>query len=115
MAGIYDLYGITDTDIDTAARLLPDALGLPFEPHESSFWGDYYSVRTENYDEHFSLKENYNVMEEDWNWSQFKHYPLMLEVSIDGKTMKRARELEARLLQTMGKKIILLKRVEFAS
>ena len=114
MADIFDLYGIPGTDMDTAAQLLPGVLGLPLEPHESSYWGDYYLARSENRKEKFTLKENYNLMEEDWNRSDFKQYPLLLEVSISSNTMKRAKELENRLKQTMQEKIVLLEREEFS-
>jgi hypothetical protein len=114
MTDIFDLYGITDTDIDTAAQILPVALGLPFEPHDSSYWGEYYVTRSENREEKFTLKENYNQMEEDWNEPAFKQYPLLLEVSLSNNTLERAKELEKNLMQLMEHKILLLKRSEYS-
>jgi hypothetical protein len=115
MTKVFDLYGITDTDIDTAAQILPDALGMPFEPHDSSYWGEYYLARCGNYEEEFILKENYNQMEEDWNKPDFQQYPLLLDVVIRGNTVDRAKELEQQLKQVLGTKIDLLEREEFNS
>lgn len=115
MADIFDLYGITDTDIDTAAQILPEALGIAFEPHDSSFWGEYYCTQSKNYEEEFILKDNYNQMEEDWNEHAFQQYPLLLEVAINDNTTNRAKELEERLKQVMGEKLVLLRRNVYKS
>ena len=113
MTKVFDLYGITDTDIDTAAQILPEALGIAFEPHDSSFGGEYYLARTENRKEKCTLKENYNQMEEDWNERAFQQYPLLLNVSLSDATIARAKELEQQLKQVMGTRIYLLERKEF--
>ena len=115
MTKVFDLYGITNTDIDTAAQILPDAIGMPFEPHDSSYWGEYYLARTENRKEKFTLKENYNLMEEDWNEPDFQQYPLLLSVSISDATLDRAKELEQQLKQVLGAKIVLLRRNVYSS
>jgi hypothetical protein len=115
MTDIFDLYGITDTDLDTAAQILPNAIEMPFEPHDSSYWGEYYCTQSENYEEEFILKDNYNQMEEDWNELDFQQYPLLLEVVIRGNTVDRAKELEERLKQVMGEKVVLLRRNVYQS
>ena len=118
MTDIFDLYGITDTDIDTAAQILPEALGIAFEPHDSSFWGEYYLARRGDYgdyEEEFILMDNYNQMEEDWNEHAFQQYPLLLEVAINDNTTNRAKELEERLKQVMGEKLVLLRRNVYKS
>jgi hypothetical protein len=115
MSDIFDLYGITDTDIDTAAQILPNAIGMHFEPHDSSYWGEYYRARRGNYEEEFILKENYNLIEEDWNKPDFQQYPLLLDVVIRGNTVDRAKELEQLLKQVLRTKIDLLEREEFNS
>jgi hypothetical protein len=39
MTLVIALYGLTDPDIDKAAETLAQIVDIPFEPHESSFWG----------------------------------------------------------------------------
>jgi hypothetical protein len=74
MSDVFDLYGILDADIDTMASRLTETLKISFEPHDSDFWGEYYLARNEDWSEEFSLKENFNKMEDDWNRPDFKNY-----------------------------------------
>ncbi|MBA2285160.1 MAG: hypothetical protein H0W02_06745 [Ktedonobacteraceae bacterium] len=111
MADVFDLYGILDTDIDAVAATLASALEVAFNPHDSSYWGEYYLAHTEDYKEKLSLKENFNKMEEDWNEPEFKDYPLILEANLP--LITRAREIEEYMLKAMGSKAVLLRREEF--
>lgn len=116
MTDMVDLYGMLDDNIDAASIILAKLLTIPFEPHDSDFWGEYYVTRNEDRTEKFSLKENFNIMEDDWNEPNFKDYPLTLEVSLTGpNAVTRARELEERILKTQDIKIALLNREEFPS
>jgi hypothetical protein len=99
---------------------LPEALGIAFEPHDSSYWGEYYHARRGDYgdygdyEEEFTLMDNYNLMEEDWNEPDFQQYPLLLNVSISDTTLDRAKELEERLKQVI-EKVVLLRRNVYQS
>jgi hypothetical protein len=111
MSNVFDLYGILNADIDTMAYLLEKALKVSFKPHDSDFWGEYYLARNEDWSEQFSLKENFNQMEEDWNEPDFKDYPLTLEISVESTA--RTREIETNLTKVSGTKIVLLRRNEY--
>ncbi|MDQ2714079.1 MAG: hypothetical protein M3Z08_04155 [Chloroflexota bacterium] len=111
MADVFDLYGILDTDIDTMAITLTSVLKVPFNPHDSSYWGKYYLAHTEDYKEKLSLKENFNKIEKDWNEPEFKDYPLILEASFP--LLTRAREIEEGILKATGSKAVLLRREEY--
>ncbi len=39
---IQHLYGCVESDIETVANSLVDALSLSLESHDSAYWGDYY-------------------------------------------------------------------------
>jgi hypothetical protein len=110
VTSIFGLYGITSIDINAAARILQDALNMPFESYESSFWGGYYVTRDEQRGETISLKENFNQAEQEWNWPAFEQYPLTLEVSLRDSTVERSHEIEAQLMQVPNLPITFLQR-----
>jgi hypothetical protein len=111
MSDVVDLYGLLNLDIDTAATILAEMLNASFEPHDSDFWGEYYLARNEDWSENFSLKENFNKMEDDWNEPAFQNYPLILETVLN--SVPRAQEIEERLTKGSGAKIVLLRRNEY--
>ncbi len=75
---------------------------------------EYYLAQRENQEqeEEYSLKENFNEMEDEWNEPQFQEYSLIMEVSIGSP--ERADELEKLLPNnTANLKIALLRRKEY--
>ena len=105
----FDLYGILDLDIDAAAVLLQDTLGVPFIARDSSFKGEYYSATGESLEE-FELWDNFNKIEQDWAEPEFTEYPVLLYVA----GTQRAQEIEDRIKAKMGTKAVLLQRKEFS-
>nr|WP_174505713.1 hypothetical protein [Acinetobacter sp. Marseille-Q1620] len=77
---VYDLYGINSDDEMQVIKQLTALLGVEFEPHESSFWGDYY--RANSLEEgNFRLIENYFEAENDWHYCDYKEFIWILEVN----------------------------------
>ncbi len=113
MTDVFDIYGFLERDIDVEMRVLSDALEVSFVPHESTFLGDYYLARSDDWKEQLRLKENYNQIENDWSRPEFQKYPLLLEVSVT--SLARAQELERRILSAGGQGASLLRRKEYPS
>lgn len=111
MTDIADLYGLSGRDIDKGAHVLSRTLALSFQPHESTFWGDYYLARNSDWSEQLRLLENFNQTTNAWNKPEFQKYPLILEVSVPSPA--RAREIESKLLNTRELGAVLLRRKEY--
>jgi hypothetical protein len=111
MTDVFDIYGLAERDIDAEALALSQSLSLSFQPHESSFWGDYYLARSADWKEQIRLLENFNDMKNAWNKPEFQKYPLILEVSVTSPA--RAHEIEKSLLNAKGLKAVLLRRKEY--
>jgi hypothetical protein len=111
MGNVFDLYGLLEKDIDAAMRSLSQALKLPFAPHESASWGDYYLSHSADWREQIRIRENFNPEENTWDKPEFQKYALLLEVSVT--LLARAREIETGILKTKGPGAVLLKRKEY--
>jgi hypothetical protein len=111
MTDVADLYGLTVRDIERVGRTLSRVLELSFQPHESTFWGDYYLAHSSDWKEQLRLLDNFNQLTGAWNKPEFQKYPLILEVSVT--SLARAHEIEKKLLRASEAGAVLLRRKEY--
>ncbi|HEU5383373.1 MAG TPA: hypothetical protein VFV38_48855 [Ktedonobacteraceae bacterium] len=108
---VIDLYGMSEGKIEQVASLLTQAAGLLFQRHSSEVWGDYYRVRSPGSREKINLKENYNPIDGELTYPEYRTYPLVIEVVVE--SIARSREIEKRILSAPGIKAVLLNRREY--
>ena len=114
MVRLNTIYGITNTDMKTAAHILEQALHRTFELHDSDFVGEHYVARSEDRNEKFDVSENFNQIEEEWSFSAFKDYPLILLMTLREGTVSRIEQIQALIMNIANLKITLLEPAEFA-
>ena len=93
----YDLYGMEVGSLVEAVSLVSRALGLRFEPHDSSYIGDYFLAETAE-GESFKLRENVDPMDGEPAEAEFPDPPFLLLVEGTG----RSAELYARLTERIS-------------
>ncbi|MCW3464379.1 hypothetical protein [Chitinophaga nivalis] len=76
----YYTFGSTATDLQIIVDLLQDKLDLLFEPHESSYFGNYYKY-SGLYADSIIIKSNFNTAENDWTDEGLKEYTTLIDVS----------------------------------
>jgi hypothetical protein len=81
----YYLFGSITKDIEDINKLLYDKLDLEFQPHESSYVGEYLKY-SGMYADKITIERNFNKLENDWKEKNFQQYPTLIYVSnINGK------------------------------
>jgi hypothetical protein len=81
----YYLFGSMREDIEDVKQLLYKKLDLDFEPHESSYVGEYLKYSGVHADK-ITIERNFNKMENDFKEKEFQQYPTLIYVSnINGK------------------------------
>lgn len=102
-------FGIRDCDLESAREQIQRILGVQFEGHESSYWGEYYLAKTAS-GESVQLAPNRNEAEEELNEPDFPDVLLLVNVTdiLDDDRLAQLR----RALEADGR-ISLLKTVEY--
>lgn len=94
MMKTYDLYRVTADSLQDARRLVEQALGFEFVPHESRYHcGDYYRQGGVG-QEHFTLQRNYDNLESEWTEPQHTDSPFLLYVNETDRSSEIQRALE---------------------
>ena len=108
-----NIYGIMNHDINTVAYVLERTLNRDFKPRNSSFIGGHYLASSEDWNEEFKLMENFNEIEDAWDFPAFKEYPLILQVSLSKQqTTDYLHQVENTIEQITDLKITLLEKYE---
>jgi hypothetical protein len=107
-----NIYGVARTNIDASAQILEHTLNVTFEPHDSSFLGEYYLAYSEDQKERFELTANFNPIEEEWDFPALKEYTLILQISLSKRSVDRLQEVEKILDTISDMKMILIRKYE---
>lgn len=76
----YDLYGVSEVDLDLAVNILTSKLSLNFVKRDSVYFGEYYIAGSKKY-EHFVLKWNIDVLDGLPDETDFDEYKILLYVN----------------------------------
>ena len=91
MTANYDLYSIASPTLDQARVIVERGLGISLSRHESSWCGDYFRAGMSG-GEHFILKANQDLVEDEWAEPQYKTARFLLYVN---ETLRAAALREA--------------------
>jgi hypothetical protein len=85
---IFKKYAIDVESIELCREQIEQEFTIVFAKHESSYSGEYF--KSSYLSAQLSLFSNYNIMEEDWTFPDFKMFNTILTVSIShGKKRDR--------------------------
>jgi hypothetical protein len=101
---IYDLYGCLTARLEEAKNVLEATLDIRFESHESAYQGGNYFRSGKTNDEHFVLKRNLDLFDNEAAEMPFSEYPILFYVN----GTSRSFDLQQKLLEK-GKSIVLLR------
>jgi hypothetical protein len=103
-------YGIANTNMEAAAHILGQALHRTFKLHDSDFIGEHYVARSEDWNESFDVSENFNPIEEEWDFVNFKEYSIIFQVSLSERTIGDLQQIEKDIEKIANLKIMLLEK-----
>src|SRR5262245_30460737 len=92
----YDLFGLTDGRLDNVRPIVERALAIEFEPHESTFLGDYY-LATITTDENIQLRNNLDPVDGDPAELEFAQVSILIYVNGTDRADEIARALKSQL------------------
>jgi hypothetical protein len=110
MAFFSSIYGIANTKMETAAPILGQALQRTFKLHDSDFIGEHYVARSEDWNEIFDVSENFNPIEEEWDFANFQEYSIIFQVSLSERTIEDLQQIEKDIEKIANLKIMLLEK-----
>ena len=103
----YDLYSITNYDLNAARQVIERVLGVSLVPHESSYIGDYYLGKSNN--EEYQLRKNIDPLDGEPVMSAVPVSSILLYVN----ETQRAPEIERKLLAGLpGTQLLHRKNIE---
>ena len=77
----HDLYGIVNqTKLEAARQELEQILGIQMLEHESLYHGGVYYRHGSQDGEHFMLKHNHDLLDDEWTEPEFVMHPCLLYV-----------------------------------
>jgi hypothetical protein len=85
MTEAFDLYGLRGGDIGAASKRLAAALGIAFEARASDYQGGDYYMWGDSSGEHFILKHNVDLDDDEPAELAFPDYPLIFYVNASGR------------------------------
>ena len=101
---IYDLYGCLTARLEEAKNVLETTLDIKFESRESAYQGGEYFRSGKTTDEHFVLKRNLDLFDNEAAEVSFVEYPILFYVNGTSRSL----ELQQKLVEK-GKSIVLLR------
>lgn len=79
---VYDIYGLETDDMELVSSLIEKALGIKFEERESYYsGGTYYNCGDDPEEENFSIQQNYNAIDEEWEEEDYTHLQTLFYVN----------------------------------
>ena len=100
---IYDLYGYLTTGIEEAKNVLETTLDIKFESHDSAYQGGEYFKSGKSADEHFVLKRNLDLFDNEPAEMSFIDYLVLFYVN----NTSRSTDLQRMLAQKVEKIVLL--------
>jgi hypothetical protein len=101
---IYDLYGCLTVGLEEAKNVLETTLDIKFESHDSVYQGGDYFRSGKTTDEHFVLKRNLDLFDNEAAEMSFAEYPVLFYVNGTSRSL----DLQQKLVQK-EKSIVLLR------
>lgn len=99
----YDLYGFLSIDIYEAKKSLEAALDIKFEAHDSSYQGEHYFRSGKSTDEHFVLKRNIDLYDNESVEISSPEYSILFYVNDTSRSI----ELQGKMAQKARRFVLL--------
>lgn len=88
-----DTYGFKGQSLEKARDYIEVALGIKFKLHDSSYLGgDYYRSGTQT-GEHYILRRNWDIVQNEVEYEEYMEYPVLLQV----EDTERSLDIQAKL------------------
>lgn len=92
----YDLYGLTNGSLEDVRSNVEKALPVKFEPHESSFIGDYFLADMAN-DENIQIRKNIDPIDGEPAEGQYPEASILIYVNGTERADEVAQKLDSQM------------------